>query len=1183
MIKAILIFLLLWSTAMAENKVSQIVKLRKQARAASKKDKVKLYPKIYKLMQQLSQQEWEHPIVKDLDKFFQKSSKKGGGSWYAQQAERPARASRPRRSGAVTPEAGRLIGSGEYKLKREGPPRLVHYRGRKVYLPPRIEAKLIADLNAVGWKGDFPVTSAFRTVGQVDALFRGAGRKPKFDRFLNDSKIPASYKNKLKNLVYSGVLKTNYENYMAKQAEPKVDGKKHYYSKDERDKNIPPIIWRDRGKLNLAIRKLLNERGAFSGTAAQKKAYIADLEKVIKGVRQKFGGFGSQHLEGDKVDIYQNAFFFPGGSEMLQKLQDQRGWFVHPESFREGKPTESNVFDVDLNGKNGKGSKIDFSKDEDYIDPVSKGKVLAHREHRKLERDMDTGDYQRIKKQAEKLDGPIVEEESEETITEETPTETATGEAPLTPETGMPYEDVSGIMDEVDKMSPDIQSRPTHPGAVDTSTPENMTDPGHLVPDQSELQQLDEQAIKQDSLPGHEVGPESAPSQPIMDIDPEIPSQEMPLDQPTPYGVYAKGQPEFAAAEEEQVLAAKDGVFVEKEKIKEEAEMGPIFPGQQPLVQEPVLPKGKTMTGEAPITPEQFQAQPDQLIQPTQPVQPPPTETVDEVVLEYVQGGKGPKEREKLNQLVKEGKTTREEIFKTIKKYDKPEPEDVMSAHARNMGQKPGPMMSKALGLEKKEVEKISKTYKPKPHVTPKPKPDVVEESGLEKVTKSFSGIPSDTDKKKVNDPEAYAKEMAELDQQYQTQIKQALKDEAEADVELQKVEPYRFWHSMSTPAKIVSALGALVAGYALPAEGAAAAYNMINSAIDADVKSQQLDIDHAMRVRKEATRRATNAIERRAKLIGNPETRFKIMEISRNLKANQVVKNKNNFKTRQKAHIMRNPEAAEKLFKHNPHMYYEVYSPEERKYHRKVNENLKKAYKDNNVSNVINAANAMENTFMDMDWKKVKGKMKLMKYDIAEPSGAGDMALVFSFMKMLDPGSVVREGEFKTAAGMNPQYLYFARKWNKFMEGEMFTTKDRLAFIGEVHRMLKAKVQDSNRVYNTYAKDLTRQGYPAQFILGKPISLTSLPSMKVNKAILDIMQRKGVDREKAIKIFNAARKRVAAKKRGVKFDKTGKPVSSRPPLTEEQKKKMTPEQIRKYEGKPLIGNKQFPIQSRIW
>ena len=91
MIKAILIFLL-WSTAMAENKVAQIVNLRKQARAASKKDKVKLYPKIYKLMQQLSQQEWEHPIVKSLDKFFTGTK---GGKWYDKQAERPAINSRP--------------------------------------------------------------------------------------------------------------------------------------------------------------------------------------------------------------------------------------------------------------------------------------------------------------------------------------------------------------------------------------------------------------------------------------------------------------------------------------------------------------------------------------------------------------------------------------------------------------------------------------------------------------------------------------------------------------------------------------------------------------------------------------------------------------------------------------------------------------------------------------------------------------------------------------------------------------------------------------------------------------------------------------------------------------------------------------------------------------------------------
>ncbi len=709
----------------------------------------------------------------------------------------------------------------------------------------------------------------------------------------------------------------------------------------------------------------------------------------------------------------------------------------------------------------------------------------------------------------------------------------------IDPEEKISYEKDIAIRDEVDKIIPDIQSRPTHPAAVDT-------EPALGTLSQDELEQLDKEAIKQDSLP-------ELPA-------PEVAPEQMPLDQPTPYGVYAKGTPEFAAAEEEQVVAAADGGFIEKEKIKEEAEMGPIFEGQKPVVQEPVLPKGKTITGEAPITPEQFQVQPDQ---PTQPVQPPPTETVDEVVLEYVQEGKKGPSFEKLNQMVKEGKTTREEISETIKKYDKapepkaPEPEDVMAAHAREMGKKPGPMMGKALGLKKEEVETISKA--------PKPKPDVVKKSGLESVIGSIKGIPSDVDKKKMYDPDQYAKDMWEMDQKFQADIKQAMKDEAAADVELQKVEPYRFWHSMSTPAKIVSALGALVAAYTLPAEGAATAYNMINAVIDADVKAQKLDVEHAMRVRKEATRRATNAIERRARIVGNPETRFKMMQISQNLKANQAAKDMQNQKDRLKAKLMRNPQEAEVLFKYNPHMFEKLYTTDQIKFMRKTNDNYKKALKDNNVSNVINAANAMENTFMDIDWKKVKGKMKLMKYDIAEPSGAGDMALVFSFMKMLDPGSVVREGEFKTAAGMNPQYLYLARKWNKFMKGEMFTRRDRLTFMNEVNRMLKAKVEDAQRVHKLYSTDLTRQGYPATFVLGKPITLGVRPSAKVNEAIKSIMKEKGVKFEEAVKLFNAGRKRVEAKKRGVKFDKSGKPV--RP----------------KDEGKPLIGNEQFPIQSRIW
>ena len=1067
------------------------------------------------------------------------------GKWWAKQADTPARTTRPasrQPTGAARSRPDKFDGSwgsGKFPIMakvghEDVDPYIVGKNGRPLsadQMPSDQQRKVISDLKYVGYRGPFVVNSAKRSFKELFNIMKR--RKPNFN-FL-DLENPT-----INNIVESFLMRTNMDNYYTGVRDRSKPWKHNTYTNASgQDLSIPPVL-RYRGNNWIQdFTKQLRDAGI------ENRHINKALNTMVKH-RGLLGGFQSDHVKkGNKVDFYQNMFNRPGGDIMIQKLQDEKKWFVIPEIA----PSSGNaVFDAHL-GKS-RGSNYEFGNPEDQH--IKKGWVIkGWKPHKELDRDLTPELKKKYEKAADRWqewnsskktsrNHPLVVEEAEKETTIET------SEPPISQDDTISQEDATNINKEIDDMSPDIQDRPTHAAAVDTSPPLGTLD-------QPELEQLDKEATEEDYLPGKLPAP-------------EVPPEQMPLDQPTPYGVYAKGQPEFAAAEEEQVLAAKDGVFVDKEKIEEEAEMGPIFPGQDPIVKQPVPYQDapKAATGEAPITPEQFQAQPDQPVQPTQPQQ---VESVDEVVMEYVQEGKTSQGRNKLNQMVKEGKTTREEISETIKKYDKPvpqEPEDIMSAHARNMGKKPGPMMQKGLGLTEEEVVEVEKKKKV-PIAPPPPKPDVVEESGFEKVIKSLKGEPSDIDEKKLYDPDSYAREMMEMDQKFQTDIKRALKDEAEADVEMQKIEPYRFWHSMSTPAKIVSALGALVAGYALPAEGAAAAYNMINAAIDQDVQSQKLDIDHAMRTRKEATRRATNAIERRAKIVGNPETRFKMMQISKNLKMNQAVKDKNDFKTRMKSRIMRNPAEAEQLFKYNPHMYQQIYTKDEIKHHRTVNENYKKALKDNNVSNVMNAANAMENTFMDMDWKKINGKMRLMKYDIAEPSGAGDMAMVFSFMKMLDPGSVVREGEFKTAAGMNPQYLFLARKWNKMAKGTMFTTSDRLSFVDAVNKVLKAKVQDANRVYKMYSKDLERQGYPSSFILGKPISTAATPSMKVNMLIKDIMDKKGVDRVEAIKLYKGARKRIEAKKRGVKFDKTGKPV--RP----------------EGEGKPLIGNKQFPIQSRIW
>lgn len=49
--------------------------------------------------------------------------------------------------------------------------------------------------------------------------------------------------------------------------------------------------------------------------------------------------------------------------------------------------------------------------------------------------------------------------------------------------------------------------------------------------------------------------------------------------------------------------------------------------------------------------------------------------------------------------------------------------------------------------------------------------------------------------------------------------------------------------------------------------------------------------------------------------------------------------------------------------------------------------------------------------------FKPVRASFLKVKKSSEKPSAAGDLALVFNYMKILDPGSVVRESEFKTAS----------------------------------------------------------------------------------------------------------------------------------------------------------------------
>jgi len=76
------------------------------------------------------------------------------------------------------------------------------------------------------------------------------------------------------------------------------------------------------------------------------------------------------------------------------------------------------------------------------------------------------------------------------------------------------------------------------------------------------------------------------------------------------------------------------------------------------------------------------------------------------------------------------------------------------------------------------------------------------------------------------------------------------------------------------------------------------------------------------------------------------------------------------------------------------------------------------------------------------------------------DQTGASDIALVYGFMKMLDPGSVVREGEFATAANAGGIPDRVIALYNSVLNGEKLSDDVRASFLQQGQRQFEAAQQ---------------------------------------------------------------------------------------------------------------------------
>tara|TARA_R110000796_G_scaffold179968_1_gene296523 strand:- start:205 stop:1296 length:1092 start_codon:yes stop_codon:yes gene_type:complete len=98
-------------------------------------------------------------------------------------------------------------------------------------------------------------------------------------------------------------------------------------------------------------------------------------------------------------------------------------------------------------------------------------------------------------------------------------------------------------------------------------------------------------------------------------------------------------------------------------------------------------------------------------------------------------------------------------------------------------------------------------------------------------------------------------------------------------------------------------------------------------------------------------------------------------------------------------------------------------------------------------VNDQYSIANTLRDDFESQNKPYFQYESSLDKVLSAQDDGPGDLSLIFAYMKMLDPGSVVREGEFanaEKAGGVSEQVRTI---YNKVRDGERLSPTQRAKF----------------------------------------------------------------------------------------------------------------------------------------
>lgn len=111
------------------------------------------------------------------------------------------------------------------------------------------------------------------------------------------------------------------------------------------------------------------------------------------------------------------------------------------------------------------------------------------------------------------------------------------------------------------------------------------------------------------------------------------------------------------------------------------------------------------------------------------------------------------------------------------------------------------------------------------------------------------------------------------------------------------------------------------------------------------------------------------------------------------------------------------------------------------------------------------------ELTKLSGPFTQVRDSLGRIRAAASNPTAAGDLALIFNYMKVLDPGSTVREGEFATAQNSAGLPDRIRAKYNSVINGERLEAGQREDFVSRAEELYSSQASIQKQQENEYRR----------------------------------------------------------------------------------------------------------------